>query len=569
VWIKLKHKPTIIAFAIAAAFLLASTNCYAQPYEHSLHFYQIRYGDNMGAPLPAGKVEFTIGPNAYESLLQYAYVSFMTINSYDKISRGNADNYVVSLTDNEPDSEIGAVYNQKGYWQNGVFWIDLNELQIADIQKLQSESGEPPLYFGAELDASEKPIMQAGLTEVNYQNGETIVVPARYNNDVNFRRRFFFNLNTAAVREYMALYALKQAGSKNIFVDGAFVSNCQICVNCGFYEAGQCPGGKSGELYYISSGSASSQIIKYTSQINGILSKIKENDRSRQIILNGFGLRQSHQSTAEVLDRLLTNGSANFDGIMMENQFWGNDDFYTSGGIINNCIDPEGYQGLTYRGTICTDIEYYRDWILELKNNNKKFLFAAGTDGTTHPDYSKFALDSALVEDIGLWFHLIASENTYFYINQLYQKPMLNYQIYNSPLGAPLEEGPSKEDPTCQVNCTWRREYQRGTIVFDTTKGCLSEIKFIEKEPPAEICDGTDNDGDGQIDEDNVCCGNNVCDTDIGETFATCSADCPQECVDMPKLTGYISQWKRGEISMLTLMQKMKQWKAGTGCLHE
>jgi hypothetical protein len=32
------------------------------------------------------------------------------------------------------------------------------------------------------------------------------------------------------------------------------------------------------------------------------------------------------------------------------------------------------------------------------------------------------------------------------------------------------------------------------------------------------------------------------------------------------KMGEHISQWKRGEISMLALMQKMKLWKAGTGC---
>ncbi len=54
---------------------------------------------------------------------------------------------------------------------------------------------------------------------------------------------------------------------------------------------------------------------------------------------------------------------------------------------------------------------------------------------------------------------------------------------------------------------------------------------------------------------------------------AQCTLDksgCAQtpECVDTPTLMNqYIPQWKRGEISMLALMQKMKQWKAGTGCL--
>ncbi len=73
-------------------------------------------------------------------------------------------------------------------------------------------------------------------------------------------------------------------------------------------------------------------------------------------------------------------------------------------------------------------------------------------------------------------------------------------------------------------------------------------------------------------------CGNGTADT--GENCSSCPADvqcetgqeCIEgtctatECIREPELLGYISQWKRGEISMLTLMQKMKLWSTGTGC---
>jgi hypothetical protein len=84
-----------------------------------------------------------------------------------------------------------------------------------------------------------------------------------------------------------------------------------------------------------------------------------------------------------------------------------------------------------------------------------------------------------------------------------------------------------------------------------------------------EKCDSIDNDCDGSTDEGGTCqtnCNNNqVCEPDLGETFATCPQDCP-ECINPTKMGAYISQWKKGEISMLTLMQKLKQWSAGTGC---
>ena len=61
-------------------------------------------------------------------------------------------------------------------------------------------------------------------------------------------------------------------------------------------------------------------------------------------------------------------------------------------------------------------------------------------------------------------------------------------------------------------------------------------------------------------------CGNGTCETELSETFATCPADCPPECVDTPTLMNqYIPQWKSGAITMLTLMQRMKQWNR-VGC---
>ncbi len=63
-----------------------------------------------------------------------------------------------------------------------------------------------------------------------------------------------------------------------------------------------------------------------------------------------------------------------------------------------------------------------------------------------------------------------------------------------------------------------------------------------------------------------LCCGNGRCDTAEEENNQNCPADCPQGCITPTKMGEYIDQWKRGEISMLTLMQKLKQYKTGAGC---
>jgi len=51
---------------------------------------------------------------------------------------------------------------------------------------------------------------------------------------------------------------------------------------------------------------------------------------------------------------------------------------------------------------------------------------------------------------------------------------------------------------------------------------------------------------------------------DCSQCIYNCSGD--QECVDITTLLGYIQEWKQGSLGMLSLMQKLEKWKAGTGC---
>ncbi|MBN2067272.1 MAG: hypothetical protein JW744_02290, partial [Candidatus Diapherotrites archaeon] len=48
-----------------------------------------------------------------------------------------------------------------------------------------------------------------------------------------------------------------------------------------------------------------------------------------------------------------------------------------------------------------------------------------------------------------------------------------------------------------------------------------------------------------------------------GECGAVCVHIAAADCVDRPALINYVSQWKRGSISMSFLLNRVAAWKAG------
>jgi hypothetical protein len=142
---------------------------------------------------------------------------------------------------------------------------------------------------------------------------------------------------------------------------------------------------------------------------------------------------------------LLTNLDT-FDGLMVENLWMEND--------------------------WATDIPYYRNKIVELNKAGKQVFFVATNyrflETATHPK----------VEKMWLWLHLVAeAPGTYVYLNPNSETDMINYAVYSSPLGSPLEA-------PYRTGNTWRRQYENGEIVFDITSGSIDAIRL-------SACDST------------------------------------------------------------------------------
>ncbi len=521
--------------AIDCGSKLGNTN-----FNEILKFYEIRYYEGNAEQIQG--TEFTIG-NGYNGLDFFHYISTTNIHPHGSFDKESL--FDPSATENRQrinvvaldQSDIDALFTK--YDADGDGKVRKDIIQRADINKMcqeREEFGEGGCSYGVQTDSGGNTIWKDNKTNTeplkdspdeDYRNGKTIVYPWGYGCDETpactywrggggTERRWFFNFSNSVVREYAVEYVLiRQAryGNDDVFLDNWIPSDYWINYV-----------GK-----YISTGSIDDQRNKLIDNVILIAKEIKAAKPNTRLILNGFRT-VTDSGNLEItltafLDRLTssTENLNSFDMIMFENGFWNQD----------------------------ANVEAYYRQSKRLGDNNKKQLYVAST-------FSEAEANNPLAYQIWLFAHLVGNQNTYIYINPSeYDKPMVNYFTYGYKLGLPLEE-PHKE------GSTWYRKYQRGTIVFDTSieyaiNEKLSAIKFLE-----EVCDSKDNDFDGLTDEDNVCCGNGTC--DAGETIETCPTDCTQQCIREPELLGFIGQWKKGEITMLTLMQKMRQWKAGTGC---
>jgi hypothetical protein len=507
-------------------------------FSEMLRFFEV--GDTAFIP----GVEFSIG-DSRSNLPYFHYISITNIHPHaspNKESIFDVDEQerinVVALN----QTDIDALFEKWDTEKDGRIRKDI--IQRADINKMcQEKFGEGGCSYGVQTNEDWNTIWKDNkvntepLTDSpdeDYQNGKTIVYPwgygcnekpaCTYYDPAGTERRWFFNFSNPVAREYAVEYVLMREdryGKDNVFLDNWIPSDYWVDKD----YAGP----------YISPGTVDDWRNTLADNLIQIAKEIKAAKPNTSLILNGFRTTTDNDQAGEItrtafLDRLTgsTENLNSFDMIMFENGFWNQD----------------------------ANVEAYYRQSKRLGDNNKKQLYVASTIPEYNPD-----ANNPLAYQVWLFVHLVGNQNTYIYINPgEYDKPMVNYFTYGYKLGLPLEE-PRKE------GSTWYRKYERGTIVFDTSiVGAINEklgaIKFLE-----EICDSKDNDLDGLTNEDNVCCGNRQC--DAGETVETCPTDCTQQCIREPELLGFIGQWKRGEITMLVLMQKMRQWKAGTGCPPE
>jgi hypothetical protein len=402
--------------------------------DHYLKFYTIRYG-SQGRPLPVvnGRTlaELTI-EGKYESLPSYKYVGYTYTHHHVPVERSVAAHHAAVLS----EAELNALFR-------GRSTIRLSELQEAEIVKVHREirPKEPPLRYGAARDANgnarydaEEWVLPDSPT-ADYQAGRTMVWPADF---VKPESRLYWNLTTPAVLEYLVRYTLKLQSHNpdaRVFIDEAGTYGDDLLVRD-----------------HIAPGSPNDRMDHVARRLNDLNRAIKTRRdpagrMNRGVIFNS-GWRRPGNWASGFWNRwyptLLTNLDT-FDGLMVEN-LWMDDGW-------------------------ATDVSYYRDKIVALNSAGKQVLFAA----TNYP-FLESATNPKL-EKIWLWLHLVAqAPNTYVFLNPNSEVEMTNYAVYSKPLGLPLEA-------PYRTGNTWRRKYQSGEIVFDTTSGSIDAIQLVTQKP--------------------------------------------------------------------------------------
>ncbi len=468
---RLIYFPIAIVLIFGIVFLLTMSGCkiYAQSVTVSdqyLKLYQVRYGNrSLGKPIE--KVEFTIGGDPWDGVPNFFYVAFKNIGSTGELrfqKEGDicAVDYAIAL----PKITLLSLFN-------GRKTIPLWELRRADIEKfhLQMVKENPDWYlygtdlnYGVKCDQSGYPILDKENRPTPdspiefYQQGLTIVQPPAYNEREKYN--FFLNYNNPTVREYVirqTLKLLKFSKDNCLFIDCSGMLSHQIY-----------PSDTQKDYGFIGVGTRDEQADRYAALSCSIYKEIKKRTNNAQIILNGF--RDWDYFNLRFFKYLLKPENSDcFDGVMIENRFWMDDYWYEKGKRVSQTpkdIHQDGISKMPW----CTHIEFYQEWVERFKNEGKMVLFCASLPPINNENPSNEQLASHILN----WYYLIADENTYFYMNDSYVKPMYAFECYNRVLGASKMKARKNDS-------TWIRQYERYSIEFDTTYGELKKIAIVPK----------------------------------------------------------------------------------------
>lgn len=424
-----------------------ATYCCAEEgtgFSHYLNFYQVRYfndseSPNPSKPLPEGLVEFTIGYR-YENLPLYTYVHFESIDGHIRLLSKKTALTRYSLGAREIDTLFSFYGTNTAfeYYKERSF-VAADKIQKAEIEKIHSELvlSNPELFpYGKELRYGVRQDVHSDVkrsldnqaipdsTLSDYQQGKTIVLPVSGSKVP----RFLLNLNSPTVREYCVRRAVRKLAknrTKLLFADNSSWMPLHTL---------------AAESKYFSGSTLERQVVRYATNLASIFEEIKKRvGPETKLIGNGLVPYSKHQEI--FLNSLIDSNT--LDGMMCEN-------------VIAKDI-------------FSVNIESWIRWINKLKRSNMKLLFCVSSYVGVSSEYN-----DSLIYQLWLWLHLVADDNVYCYINTDYLQPSCDYLVYHLPLGHPLEKASRKGK-------RWTREYQRGTIIFDTSSGKLSSIKFEPK----------------------------------------------------------------------------------------